>query len=175
MRRNSNQHVGDDQLVHGLPKHMEAVAKNSDNTYWEIIPGKNACFTCQTMRGKRFAYNPGPVHPNCTCEMRRVAQPERQRQPGVVEFGSLQGDGDSSFITFLAGQKITITFLNLGPFPAGVGMRVDQTVEQLTGQLLPGLPKAFEFTKFGDTPMTWELSLIYLGLDGSTIGFDVRG
>lgn len=173
MRKNWNQHVGDDQLVYGLPKHMEAVAGNGDSTYWEIVPGKNACRTCKLMRGKRFAYKPGPVHPNCNCEMRRVAQPEWQ--PRVVDFGSLQGDGDRYFGSCLAGQKITITFLNLGPFPAGVGMRVDQTVEQLTGQLLPGLPKAFEITKFGDTPMTWEFSLIYLGLDGSTIGFDVRG
>jgi hypothetical protein len=154
---------------------MAGVASTAANAYWEIVPGKNVCFTCQTMRGKRFAYKPGPVHPNCTCEIRRVAPPERQRQPGVVDFGSLQGDGDRYFGSFLAGQKITITFLNLGPFPAGVGMRVDQTVERLTGQLRPGFPETFEFSKFGDTPMTWELFLIYLGLDGSTIVFEIRG
>jgi len=173
MGENWNQHEGDDQPVYGLPKHMVAVAENGNNTYWEIVPGKSACATCKAMRGMRFDRKPGPVHPNCTCEIRPVAQPERQ--PGVVDFGLLQGDGDSKFASFLAGQKITITFLNLGPFPAGVAMRVDQTVEQLTGQLQPGLPKAFDFTKFGDTPMTWNLVLIYLGLDGSTIRFEVRG
>lgn len=56
MRKNSNQHVGDDQLIHGLPKHMAAVAGDGKNNYWKIVPGKNAYFTCQTMRGKRFAY-----------------------------------------------------------------------------------------------------------------------
>ena len=101
--------------------------------------------------------------------------PPPERQPRVVAFGDLQGDEDSTYKQFLAGQKITITFRNLGPFPAGVGMRVDWAKEELTGQLLPGLPKAFEFTKFGDTPMTWELLLIYRGLDASTIRFEVRG
>lgn len=28
-----NQHIGDDQLISGLPKHMEAVAGNCENTY----------------------------------------------------------------------------------------------------------------------------------------------
>lgn len=173
MHENGDQHVGDDQLIFGLPKHMAAVAGDGKTDYLEIVPGKNACATCKTMGGMRFDRKPIPVHPNCTCEVRRVGQ--KERQPGVIDYGSLQGDGERYFTSFLAGQKITITFLNLGPFPAGVGMRVDQTVEQLTGQLLPGLPKAFEFAKFGDAPMTWELILIYLGLDGSTIGFEVRG
>ncbi len=173
MGDNGVQHIGDDQLIYGLPKHMAGVASTDGNTYWEVVPGKNACRTCKTMGGKRFDRKPVPIHPNCTCEARRVAPPEWK--PRVVNFGSLQGDGDCYFGSFLAGQKITITFLNLGPFPAGVGMRVDQAKEQLTGQLLPGRPKSFEFAKFGDTPMTWELFLIYLGLEGSTIGFKVRG
>jgi len=173
MSGNWVQHTGDDQLVYGLPKHMVAVAGDGKTEYWEIVPGPNACATCKSMRGIRFDHYPGPVHPNCTCEIKRVPPPERQ--PRVVDFGDLQGDGARHFSSFLAGQKITITFLNLGPFPAGVGMRVDQTVEKVTGQLLPGFPTAFEFTKFGDTPMTWELFLIYLGLDGSTIRFEVRG
>ncbi|MDO9631347.1 MAG: hypothetical protein Q7I92_05545, partial [Humidesulfovibrio sp.] len=70
---------------------------------------------------------------------------------------------------------IIITFLNMGPFHAGLEMRVDRTVVKLSGQLTPGLPEPFEFTKFGGASMTWELVLIYRGLDGSTIGFEVWG
>ncbi|OGR35926.1 MAG: hypothetical protein A2051_05610 [Desulfovibrionales bacterium GWA2_65_9] len=167
------QHIGDDQLIDGLPKHMEAVAGDGKNTYWEIVPSKNACATCQTMRGMRFEKNPVPVHPNCACEVIRVPPPERQ--PRVVESGRLQGFGDNETHRFEAGQKITITFLNLGPFPAGVYMRVDQAEEKLSGKLVPGLPESFEFSKFGDTPLAWELFLLYQGLDGSTIEYKVRG
>lgn len=173
MSGNSNQHIGDDQLVYGLPKHMEAVAGDGKNTYWEIVPGENACATCRALRGMRFAKNPGPVHPHCTCEVIRVAPPERQK--GVVAFGRLQGDGDFGFANFEAGQKITVTFLNLGPFPAGVAMRVDHSELILTGQLSPGRRTPLEFSKFGEVPLSWNLLLIYQGLDGSTIDFEVRG
>lgn len=33
MRKNSNQHLGDDQLVHGLPKHMQGIANTDANAY----------------------------------------------------------------------------------------------------------------------------------------------
>ena len=113
MGDNRVQHIGDDQLIYGLPKHMEGVANTGANEYLEIVPSKNACRTCKTMGGKRFDRKPVPIHPNCTCEARRVGPPEWQ--PGVIDYGSLQGDGDRYFKSFLAGQKITITFLNLGP------------------------------------------------------------
>lgn len=173
MRKNWNQPEGDDQLIHGLPKHMVAVAKNGNNTYLQIVPGKNACATCRAMRGMRFDRKPVPVHPNCTCEVRQVAPPERQ--PGVVAFGRLQGYEDTAFENFSAGQKITITFLNLGPFPAGVEMRIDQTTRQSTGFLLPGLPASFSFYKFGEPPLSWDVLLANQGLDGSTIRYEIRG
>jgi len=173
MGGNWNQHEGDDQPVYGLPKHMVAVAGNGDNTYWEIVPGKNACATCKAMRGMRFDRKPGPVHPNCNCEIRRVAPLERQ--PGVVAFGYLQGYEDTASDSFSARQKITITFLNLGPFPAGVEMRIDHTTRQSTGFLVPGLSDSFSFYKFGETPLWWNVYLTSHGLDGSTIRYEIRG
>lgn len=167
------QHIGDDQLIYGLPKHMEGVASTAANAYWEIVPGKNACRTCKTMGGMRFERKPGPVHPNCTCEVRRVAPPERQ--PGVVAFGRLQGYEDTATENFGAGQKITIMFLNLGPFPAGVEMQIDHTTRQSTGLLVPWLPMSFSFYKFGEPPLSWDVLLTTHGLDGSTIRYEIRG
>lgn len=34
MTEHSAQHIGDDQTIYGLPKHMEAVAADGENTYW---------------------------------------------------------------------------------------------------------------------------------------------
>lgn len=173
MSENWNQHIGDDQLIYGLPKHMEAVAGQDKNAYWEIVPNANACATCRSMRGLQFPKYPGPVHPNCNCEIVQVAPPERQK--GVVDYGFLQGDDDTFSSSYLAGQKLTITFQNLGPFWAGAEVQIDGMVNQSTGKLTPGLPKALEFTKFGDTPMTWQVFLRYRGFDGSSIWFEIQG
>jgi len=169
MSEHSTQHIGDDQLIHGLPKHMAAVASGSGDAYWEIVPGKNACFTCQAMRGRRFATNPGPVHPNCTCEIRRVVK------QSVSIDNMLQGNNDRKTERFGAGQKITVRIFNLGPFFAGVKIWLDQMEWYTTPYLRPGSSFDFVFTKFGEPPVTWELSLIYLGGDNSTIMYSIRG
>ena len=117
MGDNWGRHSGDDQLRHGLPKHLEAVASTDRNAYLKIVLDKNACSRCQAMRGRRFLDKPGPVHPNCACEIRRVEQKVAQQEgkPRVVAFGYLQGYEDTAFENFSAGQKIAITFRNLGP------------------------------------------------------------
>lgn len=177
MRKNWNQHVGDDQLVHGLPKHMEAVAENGDNTYWKIVPGKNACRTCKLMGGMRFDHKPGPVHPNCTCEVRRAAQPVAQREmkSRVVAFDTLQGSGDNETKRFEAGQKISVEIRNLGPFAPGVWLRVDGEVERTTGHMWPGQVLIFEFSKFREPPVPWVVFLMYIGADNSTIKYIIYG
>ena len=173
MGNNGIQHIGDDQLISGLPKHMEAVAGDGKNTYWEIVPGKNACATCQTMRGMRFEKNPVPVHPNCACEVIRVPPPERQ--PRVVASGDLQGYGAHDTKQFEAGQVITVEIRNLGPFWAGAGIRVDGTESKTTDLMWPGKVMTFEFSKFREHPVPWEVFLIYLGGDNSTILYSIRG
>ena len=65
-----NQHIGDDQLVYGIPKHMSAVAgSGKEATYWRYHPKPQACDKCQAMKGLWFDENPEPVHPNCKCEI----------------------------------------------------------------------------------------------------------
>lgn len=167
------QHIGDDQTIFGLPKHMEAVAGNGENTYWEIVPGKDACATCRSLRGMRFERNPVPVHPNCACEVIRVPPPERQK--GVVAFGRLQGHDERAAEQFLAGQTITVELHNLGPLPAAVWIMVDQMKWKPTRYFLAGERLFLDFSKFGDTPMTWEVTLHYLGLDGSAVDFRIWG
>lgn len=169
MSGNGHQHIGDSQLISGLPKHMAAVAGENENTYWEIVPGKNACFACQAMRGKRFTYRPSPVHPNCTCEIRWVHQLRE------VASGQLQGYGDHETKQFEAGQVITVEIRNLGPFLAGVNMLVDREKEQSTGHMRPGKVMAFEFSKFREHPVPWEVFLICVGGDNSTIRYSIRG
>lgn len=176
MRKNWNQHEGDDQLIHGLPKHMEAVAKNGDNTYWEIVPGKNACRTCKLMGGMWFDRKPGPVHPNCTCEMRRVAQPVIQPVgPRQIASDTLQGYEDWAFKKFSAGQKITIEIRSLGLFLAGAWIRVDGVEERTTGLMRPGKVLTFEFSKFREPPVPWVVFLMCIGGDNSTISYAIHG
>jgi len=152
---------------------MEAVAGEGNTTYWEIVPGKNACATCRTMRGMRFAKNPGPVHPNCTCEIRRVAQPEKQ--PGEVASDTLQGYGDNATKQFEAGQKITVEIRSLGLFLAGCWIRVDGEEERTTGLMRPGKIMLFEFSKFREPPVPWTVFLMCIGGDNSTITYSIRG
>lgn len=72
------QHIGDDQLIGGMPKHMSASAKISTGnvtadeemkTYWKFHPKPQACDKCQAMKGLWFEKRPEPVHPNCKCEI----------------------------------------------------------------------------------------------------------
>lgn len=76
------QHIGDDQLVYGMPKHMvgsvslssgktkDETAGNNSRTYWTVHPKSKACDKCQAMAGIKFSEKPERPHPNCKCEMR---------------------------------------------------------------------------------------------------------
>ncbi|WP_319542681.1 polymorphic toxin type 44 domain-containing protein [uncultured Pseudodesulfovibrio sp.] len=55
---------------------MSAVAGNGTvtdgeemKTYWRYHPKPQACDKCQAMKGLWFEKKPGPVHPNCKCEI----------------------------------------------------------------------------------------------------------
>lgn len=78
MSESPNHRLGDDQLVYGMSKHMSARATGKYEkhagpdglkTYWRFHPKPKACEKCQTMKGLWFEENPGPVHPNCKCEI----------------------------------------------------------------------------------------------------------
>ncbi len=112
---------------------------------------------------------PGPVHPNCQCEIRQ------EPIPNVNIVGTLQGFEDTATEIFGAGQKITVTIKNLGPFAAGARVWVDRSEWKATQTLFPGQSEAFVFTKFGELPVPWEVFLICLAGDNSTLQYFIQG
>jgi len=188
MKKRINQHIGDDQRVYGMPKHMVGVsiseslkkmearqsgnyggtASDSQRSYWTVHPKPKACDKCKAMEGLRYLEEPQRPHPNCKCEIRQHSMPV------VSKTGTLQGHGSRATEKFEAGQKITMEIKNLGPFGAGARIHVDGSVWEATGMLAPGMSKSFEFTKFGEIPMTWEVTLSYDGGDNSTMQYFIR-
>ena len=93
------QHLGDDQLVYGMPKHMvgvstkeslarwqekwarEAAEKEQEaepergKHYWTVHPKPGACDVCKGMEGIVFTEEPARPHPNCRCRIREARQP----------------------------------------------------------------------------------------------------
>ena len=163
------QHIGDDQLIHGLPKHMAGVAGAETKGWWRYVPKATACDKCQAMKGLWFPEKPGPVHPNCQCEIRQEPIPK------VNISGTLEGVEDTATEKFGAGQKITVTIKNFGPFLAGARIWVDRSEWKVTQLLLPGQSEIFTFTKFGELPVPWEVFLIYAGDDNSTLQYFIQG
>lgn len=84
MAKRTGRHIGDAQLVHGMPKHMvgsvstgnSSKSKSSgvegeSKSYWTVHPKPAACDKCQAMGGIKFAEKPERPHPNCKCEMKK--------------------------------------------------------------------------------------------------------
>jgi len=99
MGKHWNEHIGDDQLICGMPKHMSSVGakkqgfgsipgdppnKTSKITYWTVHPKADACEKCKAMEGIKFNKKPDRPHPNCKCEIR-----EHERLPQKRSFGVL--------------------------------------------------------------------------------------
>ena len=161
-------HVGDCQLVFGLPKHMEATAGKTGKTLWYYVPRPDACEKCQAMKGLMFEEYPGPVHPNCKCEIRQ------QTIQNADVRGRLQGSEDMATEFLYGGQKIYVEIRNIGPFLAGVKVWVDQSEWKDTGHMLPLSSQTLEFTKFGELPVPWEVTLLYVGADNCTIEYYIH-
>lgn len=120
------------------------------------------------MKGLVFEEYPGPVHPNCKCEIRQ--EPVLK----VDIHGTLQGDGDEIIKKFDGGQKIVVKVWNLGPFPGvGAWLNVDQAVWKNTGHIALGDYVETVFTKFGALPVPWEVRLIYYGIDNCLLRYAI--
>nr|WP_163351129.1 RHS repeat-associated core domain-containing protein [Desulfovibrio sp. JC010] len=142
--------------------------KENENFYWTVTPKKNACEKCQALKGKTFEKEPERPHPNCKCEIERHFK-------GFYVSGILQGQGDSDSHEFGASQKIVVEVTNLGPFLAGARIQVDGSVWENTGWMAPGQSDSFEFTKFGEIPVPWEVAITCDGADNCTITYSIRG
>lgn len=106
--------------------------------------------------------------PNCKCEIKRHFK-------GINITGILQGQGSSDNHKFGAGQKIVVEVTNLGPFLAGAWVQVDGSVWKNTGLMAPGQSMTFEFTKFGEIPVPWEVAITCDGADNCSITYSIRG
>ncbi len=142
--------------------------KEDENFFWTVTPKENACEKCQALKGKTFKKEPERPHPNCKCEIKRHFK-------GITIMGKLDGQGSSESHKFGAGQKIVVEVRNLGPFFAGARIQVDGDVEENTGHMAPGQSKSFDFTKFGEIPVPWEVAITCDGADNSSILYFIRG
>ena len=88
MKEQWMQHIGDDQLVNGMPKHMVGVAANMEQkksgpvpgdppyrtrpkkaetgTFWTVHPKDKACDKCKAMAGIQFEEEPERPHPTAS-------------------------------------------------------------------------------------------------------------
>jgi|GEM_PF-3868359 len=142
--------------------------KENENFFWTVTPKKNACEKCQALKGKNFDNKPDRPHPNCKCEIKRHFK-------GINITGILQGQGSSDSHKFGAEQKIIVEVRNLGPFAAGARIQVDGSVWESTGHMVPGTSDSFEFTKFGEIPVPWEVAITCDGADNSSVFYSIRG
>lgn len=129
------QHIGDDQLIYGMPKHMSSVASKSSpgsedtkGYYWTVHPKPNACVKCKAMAGLKYTSEPERPYPNCKCEIKK-------HYIGVNSMGVLDGYGSRETHSFSAGQKIVVEVKNLGPFLSGAQVQVDGDVWRDTGHM----------------------------------------
>lgn len=188
MHDDSMRRTGDDQLVYGMTKHMSGISPNEVfgkiitangggnwsadgrlRAYWTVHPEPGACPACRAMEGLQYLEEPRRPHPNCKCEIRR------RDMPVVNIFGTLHGFDDHELHHFSASQKITVTVINQGPFPAGARILVDRNWEHVkeTGPLGIWKSGSFEFTKFGELPLYWQVELFYDFGDYSTISYNI--
>ncbi|BDQ34565.1 DUF2778 domain-containing protein [Pseudodesulfovibrio portus] len=94
MAQNESKRTGEDQLVHGLPKHMSATAtgenldqymagqkaqgKVEGEFYWTAHPKPGACERCLDMAKETYPEEPKRPHPNCKCVYKKhdIKDPE---------------------------------------------------------------------------------------------------
>ena len=191
MTKNWVQHIGDDQLVYGMPKRMvgvstqESLAKfkkaeadyervnkvkihNDDAYYWTVHPKPKACEKCQDMAGKKFMKKPDRPHPNCKCEFKK--------HPKIVSiYGSLNGYDDRATESFVAGNSIEIEVRNVWLGLPGVYVYKDGTCVWSTGHLVTGKTYSKTLYKDGEYPVDWEVKIWSRGADNCRVDYFIRG
>jgi hypothetical protein len=170
------QHIGDDQQVYGIAKHVSAMAGGAESGkddkdkryYWTVHPKPNACDKCKAMAGLKYASEPQRPHPNCKCEIKK-------HYIGIDIMGTLEGYKAHDAHSFATGQKVTVEVRNIGSFVAGADIQADDADWRSTGWIAPGLSVTVSFTKFGEVPLPWKIYLEYNAGDNSTLQYFIRG
>jgi len=190
MAKRTAQHIGEDQLVYGMPKHMAGVstqeslaqfkkaeaeyessnqAQPSDpkgDYYWTVHPKSKACDKGQALAGKEFMEKPERPHPNCKCEIKK----HPLRRPKRYLNGSLNKHAQHRFI---GGRHITVTArYNSGGFGGGVGITPNHADYQGC-YIPPGCSHSFEFNSEVETPVAWMLDFWALGSDNCQYAYTI--
>lgn len=186
MSKHWNEHIGDDQLVYGMPKHMSSVGADEQSfgsipgdppyrttpkkeekiTYWTVHPKANACEKCQAMKGIKFKEKPDRPHPNCKCEIREHEHlPQERYLSGFIE--GFEGNAVEQFFG-LGLVKVRIRHIT-GALASGVhvysnfdGVRQSHTL---------GKEVSFTFSTLTDTPVLWSIHIVQMGADNTVVQY----
>lgn len=186
MSERTAQHIGDDQLVYGMPKRMVGIStsagptgiKKADadrreehvdpesNSYWTVHPATNACEKCKALAGKRFVEEPERPHPNCKCEIRK----HPLRKPTRYISGSVEG---FAIETFVGGRQVDISFEGVsGGLTSGVHLTSNQGhSEQIA--CMPSTSNSTTLTTDQTPPVDWRINLIAAGSDNVLIYYTI--
>ncbi|WP_018125549.1 hypothetical protein [Desulfovibrio oxyclinae] len=184
------QHLGDDQLVYGMPKRMvgvstqESLAKfkraeaeykrknqankfdHKEDYYWTVHPKPKACEKCRTMAGKEFMEEPERPHLNCKCEIKK--HPLRKQKRYIN--GSLSGH---EWHRFKGGKHIHIRLKGIwGGVTTGVWLEVnDESKENVACP--PQASHTINLTSDEDAPVTWTIRLLAHGSDNIQVDYTI--
>ncbi|WP_207265066.1 hypothetical protein [Desulfovibrio sp. Huiquan2017] len=185
------QHIGDDQLVYGMPKRMVGVSTQESlarfkkaeaaheksrqskrfdpkgDYYWTVHPKPKACDTCKAMEGKEFMEEPERPHPNCKCEIKK----HPLRRPKRYINGSLTGHSREVFV---GGRQVDIFFEGIsGGITSGVHLYSSQGhSEQIA--CMPFSSNSTTLIAAGDPPVSWSIQLVAAGSDNVMINYTIE-
>lgn len=183
------QHIGDDQLVGGMPKHMVGVAggdtKKQDfesipgdppyktpsmetgtNTYWTVHPKAKACEKCQAMKGIKFKEKPDRPHPNCKCEIRKhECLPQKRHRSNFIK--GFEGNAVEHFFG-LGLVKVRIRHITGA---LGSGVHVYSNLDGVRQGHTLGKEVSFTFSTLTDTPVLWSIQIVQKGADNTMIQY----
>ncbi len=63
----------------------------------------------------------------------------------------------------------------ISPFVSGAKIQVDGSVGEYSGWMAPGMSESFEFTKFCEIPVPWEVAITCDGADNCSVFYPIRG
>jgi hypothetical protein len=191
MKEQWMQHIGDDQIVNGMQKHMVGVAANKEQkksgsvpgdppyrtrpkepgtgTFWTVHPKDKACDKCKAMAGIKFEEEPERPHPNCKCEIRKHGQ---GRRTYYID-GHIQGYEGSAVKLFhgLGHVKVTIHHIT-GALGSGVHVFSNNDGER-RGHTL-GKEIVFTFNILTDSDVFWRIHIVQKGAANTMVRFRIE-
>jgi hypothetical protein len=183
------QHIGDDQLVCGMPKHMSSVGAKKQNfgsipgdppyrtvpkkegkvKYWTVHPKANACEKCQSVKGIKFEQKPDRPHPNCKCEIREHEHtPQKKCYSGFIK--GFEGNVVKQF--FCMGLvKVRIKHITGA---LGSGVHVYSNLDGVRQAHTLGKDVSFTFSTLTDTPVLWSIHIVQKGADNTVVQYRIE-